>query len=87
MCGLPAQHQPSLGARLLIQSAQTRRSPQRDPSSDQPSLRAIVSGWWVTTAMPSSSVSGERPAARIEASASSGVTLRVAWPVSTSTSR
>ena len=77
MCGLPAQHQPSLGAPLLIHSAPTRRSPQRDASSDQPSLRAIVSGMVGHDRVPSSIVSGERPAARIETTARRAGQLRV----------
>ena len=33
VCGLPSQHQPSLGARSLIHSAGTRRSWRREPES------------------------------------------------------
>ena len=33
VCGLPSQHQPSLGARSLIHSAGTRRSCRREPES------------------------------------------------------
>ena len=80
VCGLPAQHQPSLRRRSLSQIAVTRRSPQREPGNCTPRLRAITSGWWVTSAMPSSSVSGERSSAASSGSASSGVTPRVASP-------
>lgn len=42
--GLPAQHQRSLGRPLLTQMAVTRRSPQREPSSEKPALRDTTSG-------------------------------------------
>ena len=36
------QAPPELGAHLLIQSAQTRLSPQREPASDKPPFVAAV---------------------------------------------
>ena len=87
VCGLPAQHQPSFGRLSLIRSAVTRRSPQREASREKPPFLATASGSWVTSAMPSSMVSGERPASRMLARASSGVTLSVSAPVSGAVSR
>ena len=87
MCGLPAQHQPSFGRLSLIHSAVTRRSPQREARSEKPPFFATASGSWVTSAMPSSMVSGERPSSRMVLSASLGVTLRVSAPVSGAVSR
>ena len=83
MWGLPAQHHPSFGRPLEIQSAVTRRSPRREPGSEKPPFLATASGNCVTKAMPSSSVSGDRPCLSIVSSASSGVTLSVSLPVLT----
>ena len=61
VCGLPSQHHPSLGARSLIHSAGTRRSCRREPESMKHLFSPGGAGAWVTTAIPSSMVSGVRP--------------------------
>ena len=59
-CGLPAQHQPS----LRRPAAEPDRGDAAVAAAGAGELHAVVagdrSGWWVTSAMPSSSVSGER---------------------------
>jgi len=86
-CGLPSQHQPSLGARAEIHMAGTRRSPRREPDSMKQRFFSSSSGAWVTTAMPSSMVSGVRPRPVITGRASSGRTPRNSSPRSTSRRR
>ena len=61
VCGLPSQHQPSFGARSLIHSAGTRRSCLREPASMKHLFFSSTCGTWVTSAIPSSMVSGLRP--------------------------
>ncbi len=80
MCGFPSQHQPSFGAPPLIHIAGTRRSWRRDPESMKHLFFSSRCGAWVTTAMPSSMVSGVRPRPRMTGSASSGRTLRNSSP-------
>ena len=87
VCGLPSQHQPSFGARSLIHIAGTRRSPRREPESMKHRFFSSTSGACVTTAMPSSIVSGVRPRPRMTGSASSGRTSRNSSPRSTSSRR
>jgi hypothetical protein len=76
--GLPAQHQPSRGRPRLIHIAVTLRSPQREPSIEKALRSRRISGNWVTSAIPSSIASGDRPPRVIVSSASSGVTFRKA---------
>ena len=72
VCGAPAQHQPSRGSPPLIQNAVTRLSPQREPSIEK-QLRVFSScGKWAVVNATSSTVSGDRLAARIHFMASSG---------------
>ena len=85
--GLPSQHQPSFGARSLIQSAGTRRSWRREPDSMKHWFFTSSSGACVTSAMPSSIVSGVRSRPRMTGSASSGRTPQNSSPRSTSSSR
>ena len=60
MCGAPCQHQPRRGRpSALIHSAGTRRSPQREPSSEKQLRSRRISGVWSTTAKPSAIVSGD----------------------------
>ena len=85
--GLPSQHQPSLGARSLIHSAGTRRSCLREPASMKHLFFSSRSARCVTSAIPSSMVSGLRPRSRTVFVASSGRTLQNSSPRSTSTRR
>ena len=84
---MPSQHHPSFGARSLIHSAGTRRSWRREPDSMKHLFFSSSRGSCVTTAMPSSMVSGVRPRSRMTGSASSGRTPQNSSPRSTSTSR
>ena len=84
VCGLPAQHQPSFGARLLIHNAGTRLSPQREPISEKQWFFASRLGCCVINAIPSATVSGVRPRSAIVTSASFGRTLQNSEPRSTS---